>query len=400
MRSLPESPDGTITSWNLAAERLYQYTAAEAVGSNVEMLVPLDGLEAHWRALRKALGGEAIEDLETVRLAKDGQRINLFLTLCPIKASSGAIIGVVSISGNATSRKFADEKCVVAVESSPSGIIVIDNAGKIVLVNREIERLFNYARSELSGQPIDILVREKLRSWHWQHPDGFGCKRELRLMGAGRELVGMRKDGSEVPVEIVLNSVQTRDGVMVVCAVVDITERKRVESLNDECVSVVSHELRTSLTSVSASLGLITGAVAIEPETTQRLIVIAHSNIQRLVRLVDDILEIKKIECAEVPFNLERVDVRSLVVQAIDSARALADAHCVSLRLRRVRRRRGARRSRQAHASDCQSALERGEILAAGQGSTGRDREPRQTCPFNREGSRSRNFRRIQVSKS
>jgi PAS domain S-box-containing protein len=153
----------TITAWNPAAERLYQYTAAEAIGRNIEIIIPPDRLEEHRVMVDRALQGEPIEDFETVRLARDGRRIDVSLSLRPFKSGTGEITGLTKFTRDITELRFADEKFRLAVESCPSGMVMIDGAGKIVMVNGEIERLFGYPRVELIGQPIDILVPERLR---------------------------------------------------------------------------------------------------------------------------------------------------------------------------------------------------------------------------------------------
>jgi PAS domain S-box-containing protein len=445
--------DGTITAWNSAGERLYRYTAVEAIGSNIEIIIPADRFDEHRAILGKALKDEPIEDFETVRLARDGRRIDVSVSMRPVKTSTGEIIGLAKITRDITAQRFAEEKFRLAVESCPSGMVMIDGAGKIVMVNGEIERLFDYTRVELIGQPIDILVPASLRPEHVRHRDCFARNPEARRMGSGRDLFGRRKDGSEFPVEVGLNPIQTSEGLLVLGVVVDITERtqaeemfrlaveaypsgmvmidaagrmemvnteteqlfgyrreelvghpvdmlvparlrpqhaghrqqfagrpearrmgenrdlfgvrkdgtefpvevglnpirtraglhvlsvivdiserKRIERLKDEFVSTVSHELRTPLTSISASLGLLTGAANVKlPETTKRLITIAHSNSQRLVRLINDILDIEKIESGKVAFKLRRVDVRSLIAQAVESSRAHAEGHGVRL---------------------------------------------------------------------
>ena len=116
-----------------------------------------------------------------------------------------------------------------AVESSPSGLLMVDAEGRIVLVNREIERLFGYAREELLGRPVDTLVPERFRSHHPGFRQGFAHDPKVRSMGAGRDLYGLRKDGTEVPVEIGLTPVATEEGLFVLGAIVDIGARKNAE---------------------------------------------------------------------------------------------------------------------------------------------------------------------------
>ena len=116
-----------------------------------------------------------------------------------------------------------------AVESSPSGLLMTDGRGAIVLVNREIERLFGYAREELLGRSVDVLVPERYRGGHGGFRAAFLREPRMRSMGAGRDLYGLRKDGVEVPVEIGLTPVATDDGIFVLASVVDISARKRAE---------------------------------------------------------------------------------------------------------------------------------------------------------------------------
>ena len=162
----------------------------------------------------------------------------------------------------AAKEKLAQEMFHQAVEASPSGMVITDRVGKIVMTNIETERLFGYQRDELIGQRVDVLVPVRLRGQHPQHRDGYADHPTPRRMGARRDLFGLRKDGSEFAIEIGLNPMTAGEGPLVLSVVLDITERKRLERLKDEFVSTVSHELRTPLTSISGSLGLLVGGAA------------------------------------------------------------------------------------------------------------------------------------------
>jgi PAS domain S-box-containing protein len=220
----------------------------------------------------------------------------------------------------------------LAFEASPVGMIVTDPGGVILLVNRQAERMFGYEREELVGRPIDILVPQRLRATHAIWRAAFSRRPEIRQIGPGRDLSAVRKDGTEFPVEIGLNPVGSRHLVLAVIA--DISERKRTERLKDEFVSMVSHELRTPLTSISGSLGLLAGKAAGDlPEPAMRLLAIAHKNIQRLVRLINDILEIEKFESGELVFDMKRVEIRPLVEQAIEATRGYTQSRGVTVEL-------------------------------------------------------------------
>ena len=141
------------------------------------------------------------------------------------------------IGREVTEQKLAEEKFRLAVEASPGGMVMVDAAGTIVLVNAETERMFGYARAELIGQSVDILVPADFRHHHAGHRAGFAAAPEARRMGLGRDLHGMRKDGSAFPVEIGLNPIRTRGGLFVLSVVVDISERKRAEAAAQDYVA-------------------------------------------------------------------------------------------------------------------------------------------------------------------
>jgi PAS domain S-box-containing protein len=241
---------------------------------------------------------------------------------------------LAGITHDISEQKVAEEKFRLAVESCPSGMLMVDRAGKIVLVNTEIERLFGYPREELIGGSVDMLVPRGTRGQHARHRAGFTLRPEAHKIGVGRELSGLRKDGTEFPVEVILNPIHTGEGLLVLGVIVDISERKRLERLKEEFVSTVSHELRTPLTSICGSLGLlIGGATGKLPAPAARLLAIAQSNSQRLVRLVNDILDIEKMASNRVAFGFRPVAALAVVEQAIEANRGFADSHAARVRL-------------------------------------------------------------------
>ncbi len=126
-------------------------------------------------------------------------------------------------------RERAEKQFRQVIEGAPNGMVLVDRQGRITLVNAQIEKSFGYSREELLGQSIEMLVPERFRARHPSYRDGFTTAPTTRSMGAGRDLYGLRKDGSEFPVEIGLNPLETEQGLMVLGTVVDITERKRAE---------------------------------------------------------------------------------------------------------------------------------------------------------------------------
>ena len=163
----------------------------------------------------------------------------------------------------------------IALEAAPTGMIMVDRDGRIVLVNAQVERIFGYRRQELVGESIDMLVPSRFRERHPDVRNRFFAEPVARPMGAGRDLYGIRKDGSEVPVEIGLNPVRTLAGEFVLSSVVDITERKRAEEALEEqrndldrqsrerevLLKEIYHRVKNNLQVISSLLNLQTSSV-------------------------------------------------------------------------------------------------------------------------------------------
>jgi len=128
----------------------------------------------------------------------------------------------------------SEQQVRLAVESSPTGMLLVDRGGRIVLINAEIERLFGFKRAELQGQPVEILVPERYREEHPSHRAAFLAEPERRRVGSGREVRGVRKDGREVDIEVGLAHFEARGGEFVLCTIADVSDRKHLEEARQE----------------------------------------------------------------------------------------------------------------------------------------------------------------------
>lgn len=213
----------------------------------------------------------------------------------------------------------------------PFGIVVVDTLGTIVFANHETERMFGYGPDELGGKTVDMLVPSELRARHAQHRSRFAIQPDTRA-AKNRELSGRRRDGDAFPVEIGLSRI--RGSSRIVSVIVDRSDRARLERLEGEFVATMRHELRTPLTSIAGALGLLAETAGdVLPASSMRLLAIAHKNSRRLIQLVDNILTFEKLEAGKVLFVLKRLDVQTLVMQAIEANRSSADARAVRIRL-------------------------------------------------------------------
>lgn len=207
------------------------------------------------------------------------------------------------------------------MNSVPDGIITIDRAGNIVEANPAVSALFGYAKEELLGRNVKVLMPQSMHAAHDAGHRRFTTTGERKLVGRGSvEVPALRKDGSEFVMQLSLTELTLETQRFIVGIMRDVTERKAAERLKDEFISVVSHELRTPLTSISGSLGLMAAGAGGElPPKASRLVQIANQNSERLTRLINDILDLEKADGGKLQLTIAPQSVRSIVEHAIEA---------------------------------------------------------------------------------
>ncbi|GGD63811.1 ATP-binding protein [Aurantiacibacter arachoides] len=291
---------------------------------------------------------EQIEAAERVRLAQvtrmadEAQRSLQLFTYALLALLGALLFGAAFLNSrsmaekNAAVRRLQDlsSRQETIFDSAKDGIIMLNASGSIESLNPAAARMYGYDEAELVRRDIGLLF--EIAPDHGEVETFLKRLQRRRKGDVGRtqEFMGRRKDHSTFPSDVAVSPVPLADGMRYVAIVRDITERKHVDQMKSEFVSTVSHELRTPLTSIAGSLGLLVGGAAGQlPDTAKRLLEIAHSNSERLVRLINDILDIEKIESGNMPFEMQTVELTPLLDQAVQANRGFAERLGVSFRL-------------------------------------------------------------------
>jgi PAS domain S-box-containing protein len=300
-----EGSDGIITTWNRGAAQLFGYEAAEAVGRPVTMLIPPDRLDEDLKSLARCRAGERLHQHETIRVRKDGSRVDVSLTVSPMYDARGRIIGVSKIARDMTERNQAARAALQLasiVESSDDAIISKDLDGIITTWNRAAERLFGYTAAEAVGQPVTILIPPERLA---EEPDILArIRRGERIEHF--ETVRRRKDGSAIDISLTISPMKDARGRVVGASKIarDITESKQaaraalqlasiVESSDD---AIISKDLDGVITTWNRGAERLFGYTAAEAVGRPVTILIPSERLDEEPRILSRIRRGERIE--------------------------------------------------------------------------------------------------------
>jgi PAS domain S-box-containing protein len=243
--------DGVIALVNAQTEALFGYGRDELIGRRMEMLVPESVRGVHPGHRDRYFAAPTTRPMgagmELAGRRKDGSEFPAEISLSTIETGDGLLVSAAI--RDVTARKQAEAKFRRLLEAAPDAIVGVTQDGVIALVNAQTEALFGYERDELIGQRMEILVPESARAVHPGHRDGYFAAPVTRPMGAGMDLAGRRKDGSEFPAEISLSTIETEDGLLVSAAIRDGTERKHAAIVASSADAIVGKDANGRITS-------------------------------------------------------------------------------------------------------------------------------------------------------
>jgi PAS domain S-box-containing protein len=302
------SEDGEILSWNEGATALFGFTPEEVLGRSIfDTLVPSEhaASKRQWLALAASEGSATYE---AVRQRSDGRQIWVDVSVKVHREPDGEVVLVLNERDITRTKYQRDAQSLQArfrgvLEAVPDAFVLVDNSGRLALVNSEAERLFGYGRDELLGELIELLVPARYHKGHPGHRAKYFADPGTRPMGIGLELSGRRKDGSEFPVEISLSPLSIDDAMLAIAAIRDVTSRKQTEEAlrvaNSELESFtysVSHDLRAPIRQIDGFSRILSerldpSADAQALHYLQRI----QDGTRHMGRLVDDLLNLAHI---------------------------------------------------------------------------------------------------------
>lgn len=225
------------------------------------------------------------------------------------------------------------------LETAPDAVVIIDGNGVIALVNSQTEQLFGYGRAELLGRPLEMLMPERYRGSHFAQTRAYTADPRARPMGSGLDLFGMRKDGSEFPIDVSISPLPPEKEIFIASTIRDMTSHRRLEEelrqrtreleeadrQKDNFLSTVAHELRSPLTVLSLAVQFLRLPQA-DPKLHEQTLSRLERQTAYMARLIEDLLDLTRVRCGTFTLRREVVDLRSVFVTAAETAQPLIES--------------------------------------------------------------------------
>jgi protein-histidine pros-kinase len=343
------SLEGRWLRVNRALCTLTRYSEEELLQRTFQDITHPDDLGADLEIMRGLLAGEAERyELEKRYLRSDGSTVWILLSASLVHDPGGEPRYFVAHIQDIDARRRSDARFRGLVQSAPDAMVIIDRLGKITLVNRKAGEMFGYSPEELIGEPVELLVPERVADGHRNSRAAYTANPHPRAMGEGLELSARTADGREFPVEISLSPLDTDEGLLISAAIRDVTERKRAERVLTEAnqqlenanramtrfLTSMSHELRTPLNAMLGFTGtLLMGHGGPLTETHLHQLRTIQSSGQHLLSLINDLLDLSRIESGKMHLSPTPVEPERLAGEVADNLRALGAEKGLTLTL-------------------------------------------------------------------
>jgi protein-histidine pros-kinase len=333
--------EGRIRLMNKLAADMFGYEPTELVGEPVEVLIPKEHRDKH-RDLRERYhtsprGRPMVSGLELRGQRKDGSTFRAEIALNPIETSDGLV--VTSTIRRINRSNESDIYFRHLLESAPDAMIIVDDKGKIALVNKQAEEMFGHDRHEMLGKQVEMLIPSRIKESHVEHRKSFLRNPLLRPMGKGLDLVAVRSDGSEFPVEISLSPVHAASRRFVSSVIRDVTDRKRMEDeiiaarreaerankANSAFLAAASHDLRQPV----QALSLLNGALrrTVKDERALEMVDFQQHSLTAMTNLLNSLLDISRLDAGAVTPELEDFPIQRLIDRLSDEFARQAQHH-------------------------------------------------------------------------
>jgi PAS domain S-box-containing protein len=332
------TPRGAVVCWTPGAQQVFGYSSEEAAGRTLtDLIVPEGQADAERELIRLTLAS-GLASYESMRRAKDGTLVYIDSSSKVIRGTDGEAEYILWSKKDVTQLKvLRDAKLVEArfgglLESVPDAIVMANAAGRIVLANGHAEAMFGYGDGEMRGMPLETLLPARFRAGHLRHRGTYFTRPQSRLMGAGRELYGLRKNQDEFPVEISLSPIDTEEGMLIMSAIRDTSERRRIEQVlheknielesanraKDRFLAGMSHELRTPLNAIIGFTGTLLMKLPGPLNSDQdRQLQTIQTSARHLLSLINDLLDLTKIESGKVELHVESLACQPLIEELL-----------------------------------------------------------------------------------
>ena len=325
--------NGKFTAVSSASVKVWGYQPEELIGRRFTELILTEDIESTLDCTRRIMIEHLLLPFENRVMRKDGTLVHILWSAY----WSSAEEVMFCVAHDITDRKLAEDllkeselRTRSIIEGMPVGLVIISNDGHIDLANPQMEKIFEFRAEELLGQNISELFPNAEEF----SPNNFKAGAYLRLLRKVREFTAKRKSGELFPAEITFTSFNTAEGTKLLLNVLDVTERHSMEKMKREFVTTVSHELRTPLTSIRGSLTLLSvGALGSLPEQAMKATKIAERNALRLANLINDLLDIEKLEAGKMEMVFEKTSIASVMERSIESVKSYAEQYEVTFEL-------------------------------------------------------------------